>query len=307
MHPIVLLRPGPGTPRAAGYTAGMGAAYELPFPDRRAAGRLLAASISSLYSAKRPVVLALPRGGVAVGYEIAVALEAPLDVMVTRKIGYPGQPELGLGAIAAGEQAPVYDSELLYRLDLTPADLAGTVDLERAEVDRQVALYRGGRAPLELAGRCVIVADDGLATGVTARAAIRAVRAAGASWVVLTVPVAPASAAEAMRAEADEVVIPITPRRFRAVGDWYARFDQLTDAEVLALLGWAGPGAAALVLFGAGVKRRWCQAALVSGGVGAAHAAAALGGALVLVQAAPGAVLLRPRHRVIQAFQAYRA
>jgi len=185
--------------------------------------------------AERAVVLALPRGGVAVASEVAARLGAPLDVLVTRKIGYPPQPELGVGAIAEGGE-PVYDGLLMGKLGLRPADLAGVVDRERAELARRLLVYRGGRARPAVTGRDVVVVDDGLATGVTARAALRAVRALRPAAVILAVPVGPPLTVQAMRAEADGVVTLVTPGRFRSVGEWYASFGQLTDADVLELL-----------------------------------------------------------------------
>jgi putative phosphoribosyl transferase len=183
------------------------------------------------------VVLGLPRGGVAVAREVATVTGLPMDVIVTRKIGYPKQPELAVGAIAEGLRQPVYDARLIDRLGLAPEDLAEVVAAEEAELDRRVRVYRGGRALPPLAGRCVIVVDDGLATGSTARAALRSLRAAQAAHLVLAVPVAPCSAAESLRAEADQVIIVATPGRFSSVGEWYLAFGQLTDADVLALLG----------------------------------------------------------------------
>src|SRR5580692_9857543 len=216
----------------------------LPFADRSAAGRLLGARLlrmaadpASGLSLARAVVLALPRGGVPVGRPVALALQVPLDVIVTRKIGYPPQPELGVGAIAEGLRRPIYDARLFDRLGLVPEDLAEVVAAEEAELDRRVRIYRGGGPLPPVAGWCVIVVDDGLATGGTARAALRSLRAAQAAHLVLAVPVAPWSAVESLQAEAEQVIIVATPSRFSSVGKWYLAFGQLTDADVLALLG----------------------------------------------------------------------
>ena len=191
----------------------------------------------------RPVIFAIPRGGVAVAVGVAHALSAPLDVLVVRKIGHPAAPELGLGAIAedgaGGAAEPYFDAEMLSRVGLTRDDLADVVERERAELARRVAVYTRGAARAD--GRIgvsgpVIVVDDGLATGVTARAALRAVRARGAARPVLAVPVAAAAAIDAIEKENGEVVTLVTPRRFQSVGEWYADFGQLTDADVLTLL-----------------------------------------------------------------------
>lgn len=210
----------------------------LPFNDRAEAGRLLAQRVAAL-DLHDPLVLALPRGGVPVGFEIARELGCPLDVLVTRKIGFPGQPELGVGAIAEGGE-PVYDSELLGRLGLFESDLAPTVGMERAELARRVEAYRGGRPLPPVADRDVVVVDDGLATGGTARAALRALRSGGPSRLVLAVPVGAAETATALEPEADDVVVLATPASFRAVGQWYRSFEQLSDGDVIALLERAG-------------------------------------------------------------------
>ena len=229
--------------RPYGYTEGMTCKpgrYVLPFPDRRAAGRMLAERLTDAVDLdqwiERTVVLGLPRGGVAVAKEVAAVMGLPMDVIVTRKIGYPPQPELGVGAIAEGLPQPVYDARLFDRLGLVPEDLTEVVAAEQAELDRRVRIYRGGRPPPPVAGWCAIVVDDGLATGGTARAALRSLRAAQAAYLVLGAPVAPWSAAESMRAEADQEVIVATPSRFSSVGEWYLAFGQLSDADVLALL-----------------------------------------------------------------------
>jgi putative phosphoribosyl transferase len=170
-----------------------------------------------------------------VAVEVASRLDAPVDVFVARKIGAPGQPELGLGAIAEGGE-PVLDAAMLRSLGLTVDDLATVVRREREELARRVAAYRGRRSLPPLSGADVVLVDDGLATGGTARAALRALRAAGVRRVVIAVPVAPAEAVAALEAEADAVITVAVPRRFRAVGQWYVNFPQVSDREVVELL-----------------------------------------------------------------------
>ncbi|WP_369208211.1 phosphoribosyltransferase [Streptomyces sp. PU-14G] len=208
------------------------------FADRTQAGRELAASLSDLRRQEElpdPLVLALPRGGVPVAVEVARALHAPLDVLVARKIGLPGRPEYGVGAIA-GEDPPVYDRTALEMLGLAEDRLSSVVAHERTELHRREALYRGDRPAPRIADRAVIVVDDGLATGVTARAALRRVRGQGPARLILAAPVGAPQSVTALSSEADTVVCLHQPAAFEAVGLWYDDFPQTTDEEVLATL-----------------------------------------------------------------------
>ena len=204
------------------------------FDDRRDAGRQLAARLDA-YGDGRTVVIGLPRGGVEVAYEIAEALEAPLDVIVALKIGAPAQPELGIGAVAPGG-ITLLDERLVDELGLSDEAVERASTETREEMQRRIREYRGGEEMPDLRGRTAIIVDDGLATGVTARAAIRAARNAGARGVVLAVPVCAAQTAFEMKAEVDELVCIESPERFVAVGIWYRRFGQTTDAQVIELL-----------------------------------------------------------------------
>lgn len=204
------------------------------FQDRRDAGRQLADHLAGL-DLVDPVVFALPRGGVPVGYEVALLLDAPLDVLVARKIGAPFQPELGVGAIAE-DGVTVLDEGGLAALGLTVDDLADTVREEQQELRRRVAHYRGDRAAHEAAGHTVVVVDDGLATGVTARAALRSLRRRNPARLLLAVPVGPPTASQIMRNDADEVVCVQTPERLAAIGQWYRDFAQTPDETVVELL-----------------------------------------------------------------------
>ncbi|MGD0321441.1 MAG: phosphoribosyltransferase [Acidimicrobiales bacterium] len=212
----------------------------MPFVDRADAGRQLAARLEHLRGA-HPVVLALPRGGVPVAFEVARALEAPLDVIVVRKLGVPLQPELGMGAIGEGG-ARVLNAVVVRDAGVSSEQIAAIERTERAELARRVRRFRGARERLSVAGRTAIIVDDGIATGSTARAACRVARAQGASHVVLAVPVAPPESLESLRHDADEVVCVETPEYFFAIGQWYADFSQTPDDEVVALLESTGAG-----------------------------------------------------------------
>jgi putative phosphoribosyl transferase len=203
------------------------------FEDRRDAGERLAQALAGLRGADA-AVLAIPRGGVVVAEVVARELGLPLDVVVPRKIGAPGNPELGLGAIAPGVR--VLDDRMLDALRVSPEYLERETHAQEREIERRLALYRAGRPPVDVAGRTAIVVDDGVATGGTAVAALRWARAAGAARVVLAVPVAPGSTVGRLREEADEVVALATPEPFYAVGEWYRRFDQTSDDEVVRAL-----------------------------------------------------------------------
>ncbi|MGZ4198520.1 MAG: phosphoribosyltransferase, partial [Solirubrobacteraceae bacterium] len=204
------------------------------FADRHSAGRELAKRLGSL-ATEEPVVLGLTRGGVPVAYEVAKALRAPLDVLVVRKIGAPGNPEYGIGAISEGD-IRVLNPEAVRHLLVGVEELEAAVARARAEVDARVQRYRAGRPPLEVTGRTAIVVDDGLATGGTARAALRAVRAQNPRRLVLAVPVGAPESVESLREEADEVVCLLEPELMWAVGLWYEHFEPTSDAEIAQLL-----------------------------------------------------------------------
>ncbi|MDH6575368.1 phosphoribosyltransferase family protein [Kitasatospora sp. MAP5-34] len=208
------------------------------YSDRTDAGRRLAAELTHLRGAD-PVVVGLPRGGVPVAAEVAGVLGAPLDICVIRKLGVPVQPELGMGAIGEGG-ARVLNERVIRGAGVTSEQLARVEQDERAELERRAKRYRRGRDAVDLRGRTVVVVDDGIATGSSARAACQIVRARGAARVVLAVPVAPSDWETTMAGAADELVCPYTPSRFWAIGEFYTDFGQTDDAEVLACLEQAG-------------------------------------------------------------------
>jgi len=208
---------------------------DLPYRNRSEAGRLLAAELVRYKSKPEVVVLGLTRGGVPVAAEVATALQAPLDVVVVRKLGVPFQPELAMGAIA-GDDVQVLDRELVRAAGLTDQDVAAVTARERAEVERRELLYRGGRPPLDLKELTVILVDDGLATGSTMLAAVAFARKRQAKRIVMAVPVASVDALEKLREKVHECVCLATPDPFFAVGEWYWTFLPTQDAEVIRLL-----------------------------------------------------------------------
>jgi putative phosphoribosyl transferase len=210
---------------------------QTPFRDRVDAGRKLAARLSPLRGEK-PIVLALPRGGVVVGYEIARVLDAPLDIIAVRKIGAPFHPEFGIGALVDGDEPELLlDEESVRVVGATRDELDAQIERELREIRRREELYRGKRPRADVRGRTVIVVDDGIATGSSVRAALRAMRRAAPARLVLATPVAPPHTLESLRRECDEAVCLFSPAWFRAVGEFYGDFDQTTDEEVIELLG----------------------------------------------------------------------
>jgi putative phosphoribosyl transferase len=205
------------------------------FGSRAHGGRALAGRLARYAGRSDAIVLALPRGGVPVAYEVAVALDAPLDVLVARKLGVPGHPELAMGAIAGGD-VRVLNRDLLRHLRVRGAAIDRVLDEERRELARREREYRGDRPPLDVRGRTAIVVDDGLATGATMYAAVTALEQQHAARVVVAVPVASREAAATLAPVADEVVTVMTPAPFHGVGAWYDDFGQTTDEEVRRLL-----------------------------------------------------------------------
>ena len=205
------------------------------FRDRHDAGRTLARKLSQYANRDDVIVLALPRGGVVVGYEVARALGAPLDVVVVRKLGVPGHEELGFGAIASGG-IRVLNRDLVHALRIDASMIEHVAGVEGGELARRERMYRGARAPLGVRGRTVILVDDGLATGATMLAAVHALRNTGASSIVVAVPVASREACHTIGAHVDECICLEIPEPFSGVGAWYADFSQTGDREVTSLL-----------------------------------------------------------------------
>jgi putative phosphoribosyl transferase len=203
--------------------------------DRKEAGRLLAQRLTAYTDREDVIVLALPRGGVPVAFEIAMKLNAPLDVFVVRKLGVPWQEELAMGAISTGG-VRVLNYEVVESCRISDEEIASVEAKEKMELERRERVYRGDRPALDIRGRTVILVDDGIATGTTMRAAIAAIKRLGPAKVVVAFAVAPLFTYEDLKAEADEVVCLFTPRIFYAISPWYERFEQTTDEEVRDLL-----------------------------------------------------------------------
>lgn len=206
------------------------------FRDRRDAGEKLAAHLSHLTGEPDLIVLGIPRGGVVVAAEIAHALNAPLDVFIAHKIGAPFNPELAIGALA--ECGDVwYDEDLIGQLRIGPDEIKSAVDAQHLEILRHAAMFREGRPPLEIAGKRVVLVDDGIATGSTVLVSLRSLRKQSPGRLILAIPVGPAETVEKLARECDEAVVLSTPEPFWAVGRFYANFEQTSDEQVIDLLG----------------------------------------------------------------------
>lgn len=216
----------------------------LPLRNRVHAGQLLAQALQRYAGRNDVIVLALPRGGVPVAFEVASALKAPLDLMLVRKLGSPGQEELAMGAIATGG-VRVMNVDVVDMLRISDEAIEAVARREEKELERRQKAYRGTAPPPQLRDQCVILIDDGIATGATIRSAIRAVRAQGPSRIVVAAPVAPEETVDVLKREADEVVCLATPEPFTAIGCWYHEFPQISDEEVKDLLARASKSAAA--------------------------------------------------------------
>lgn len=206
------------------------------FENRRESGKVLAARLSEFENRQDVVVLALPRGGVPVAFEVARALNAPLDVFMVRKLGVPGQEELAFGAISSGGTT-VFNESLVHALRITDGMIEKVIDKELKELERREELYRANRRPINLEGKTVIIVDDGLATGATMKAAVSAVKIAKPKKIIVAAPVASRGTCEEIMRKSDDLCIcAMTPEPFYGVGMWYRNFDQTTDQEVISLL-----------------------------------------------------------------------
>ncbi len=205
------------------------------FQNRSEAGQKLAETLNKFKDAEDTIILALPRGGVVVGYEVAKILNLPLDIVVPRKIGAPANPEFAIGAITETGEG-IFDEMVVGAYGITESYLQNEIKKEKAEAKRRLTIYRGTRPPLDLKNKTVILVDDGLATGLTMRAAIKTVKILGAAKIVVAIPVAAPDAAELIKKEVDEIIYLEAPAFFGAVGSFYEEFGQTTDEEVVNLL-----------------------------------------------------------------------
>lgn len=205
------------------------------FKDRADAGQKLAVALKKYKNAENTLILALPRGGVVVGFEVAQALNLPLDIVVPRKIGAPGNPEFAIGAITESGEG-IFDEATIAAYNISQDYINKTVAIEKAEATRRLKVYRSSRPPLNLVNKTVIIVDDGLATGLTMRAAIKTVKQCGGKKIVVAVPVTPPDTAEIIKKEVDEIIYLDAPLFFGAVGAFYEEFTQTTDEEVIELL-----------------------------------------------------------------------
>lgn len=205
------------------------------FRDRTEAGERLAEQLAKAHLTD-PVVLALPRGGVPVALPVAARLKVPLDLLLVRKIGVPGNPELAAGALVEGAEAPIFNEQILHELGLREADFADAATVKRAEIAVRRRKWLAGRAPVPLKGRSVVVVDDGVATGATVRAGLQGLQGSGVREVVLAVPVAPPAVLTRLEPLCDKIICLDTPETFLAVGAHYRDFAQVSDEDVVALL-----------------------------------------------------------------------
>lgn len=207
----------------------------MKFKDRADAGKQLAQNLEQYLENKNIIVLGLPRGGVIPAFEVASALGLGLDIIVTRKIGAPMQPELAVGALTQDGQ-PMLNQDLIAKLSITRQDLEPIIAVEQQELQRRLKRYRGARPPLDLHGKIALLVDDGIATGATMLAAIKSARKLGAERIIVAVPVSPSDSLAKIKNEADEVVSLITPESFIGVGGFYQKFAQIEDEKVIDLL-----------------------------------------------------------------------
>lgn len=208
---------------------------KLPFEDRTQAGRLLGEALAEYAKRSDVIVLALPRGGVPVGFEVARMIDAPLDIMLVRKLGTPGQEELAMGAIASGGVC-VLNPDIVAVIDISQEAIEAVAATERQELERRERAYRGNKPPPTVENHCLILVDDGLATGASMLAAVSALRQRKPASIVVAIPVAPPDTVQRLKQEADDVVCLATPEPFSAVGRWYREFSQTSDDEVKSLL-----------------------------------------------------------------------